>query len=41
MELLKTINKQGKTVIIVTHDKEVSNVCSKILRIEDGHLINC
>ncbi len=40
MELLKKINKQGKTVIIVTHDKEVSKLCSKTLRIEDGHLVN-
>ncbi|GMQ57333.1 ABC transporter ATP-binding protein [Vallitalea sediminicola] len=40
MQLLKEINQQGKTVIIVTHDKHVSEICSRILKIEDGCLVN-
>lgn len=39
MDLLKEINKQGKTVIIVTHDQAVSEACSRVIKIEDGCLI--
>jgi putative ABC transport system ATP-binding protein len=38
MKLLTTVNEKGKTVIIVTHDKAVSESCSRILNIEDGSL---
>lgn len=39
MELFKEINLTGKTIIIVTHDNEVANYCSKIIKIEDGIII--
>ncbi|MGG7178309.1 ABC transporter ATP-binding protein [Clostridium paraputrificum] len=31
LELLKELNKGGKTIIIVTHDKDVSNACDRII----------
>ena len=31
LELLKKINMQGKTVIIVTHDQKVAQECSRII----------
>lgn len=37
MELLKEINKQGKTIVIVTHDIEVANYCDRIINL---NLIN-
>ncbi|MBX7279772.1 ATP-binding cassette domain-containing protein [Clostridium chauvoei] len=38
MDILIELNKQGKTVIIVTHDENISNQCNKIIRIEDGYI---
>jgi putative ABC transport system ATP-binding protein len=33
MNLLKKINNEGKTIIIVTHDKEVAEVCGRIIQL--------
>ena len=38
MELLKDINKQGKTIIIVTHDLKVASYCERIVNVIDGEL---
>lgn len=38
INLLKEINKQGKTVIIITHDNTVAMQCDKIINIIDGNL---
>ena len=39
MELFKSLNKKGRTVIIVTHDMKVANQCNRIIRIEDGKIV--
>ena len=36
MDILLNLNKEGKTVIIVTHDENISKQCQRIIRIEDG-----
>lgn len=36
MELLKKINKQGKTVIIVTHDENIAKQTDRIINVCDG-----
>lgn len=38
MELLKAVNKQGKTIIIVTHDLKVASYCERIVNVIDGEL---
>ena len=38
MEILKHINKKGKTVIIITHDINIANKCKNIIEIKDGKL---
>jgi ABC-type lipoprotein export system ATPase subunit len=38
MEILKELNRQGKTIIMVTHDKELSRYATKIIKIVDGKI---
>jgi len=38
MELLKELNKQGHTIIIITHDLEVANQAKRVVQIKDGKL---
>lgn len=37
MDLLIRANRQGKTVIIITHNTELANKCDRIIRLKDGH----
>ncbi|MBO5560218.1 MAG: ABC transporter ATP-binding protein [Firmicutes bacterium] len=39
MALLKTLNEQGKTVIIVTHDEDVAAKCGRVIEISDGEIV--
>ncbi len=38
MQLLHNLNGDGMTIIIVTHDMDIANKCSKIVKIENGKL---
>ena len=38
LNILKEINKQGKTVLIVTHDNEIANQCNRIIKLKDGKI---
>ena len=40
MELLKKLNKSGKTVIVVTHDINVGNCADRIINIRDGEIVD-
>lgn len=40
LNLFKELNKQGRTVIIVTHDLKVAQECNRIIEISDGKIIN-
>ncbi len=40
MQLLAGLNKKGKTVIMVTHDEEVSEYAGRIVRIRDGKIVS-
>lgn len=37
-DLLRGLNAQGKTVIIVTHDMELAKRCNRILVMNEGRL---
>ena len=39
LELLKEINKSGKTVIIVTHDEGIAKMTDRIITISDGRIV--
>lgn len=36
MKIFKALNKEGKTIIIVTHDPRIASQCNRIINIEDG-----
>ena len=38
METLLTLNREGTTVLMVTHDSKVASCCSRILYLLDGQL---
>lgn len=38
MEVFKNLNSNGNTVIIITHDMEIANQCSRIIEIKDGRI---
>jgi macrolide transport system ATP-binding/permease protein len=40
MEILKALNDQGKTVIMVTHEKEVAEYAGRIITMRDGCIIS-
>ncbi len=39
MELLKELNNQGMTIVIITHDIEVANLCDRKIEIGDGRIM--
>ena len=40
MELFLSLNDQGRTVIIVTHDQKIAEQCDRIIEISDGKIIS-
>jgi putative ABC transport system ATP-binding protein len=40
IDLLLEINREGKTVLIVTHEHEVANICKRKIEIADGQIIS-
>nr|HPR76072.1 ABC transporter ATP-binding protein [Oscillospiraceae bacterium] len=41
MALFRKINTElGKTIVIVTHDEKVGNLCDRIIRLSDGRVVN-
>ena len=39
MELFKSLNEQGRTVVIVTHDPKVAEQCGRVIEISDGRIV--
>lgn len=40
IEIFKKLNKDGKTIVLVTHDKKIAEQCKKIIYIEDGIIVS-
>ncbi len=39
MKLFESLHEQGKTVIIVTHDRELAERCERIIELSDGRIV--
>jgi len=39
MSLIKKINTEGKTILVVTHEHEIANMCNRIITLKDGVII--
>lgn len=39
MELFRELNREGRTIVIITHDKGVSRQCQRVVTIKDGTII--
>ena len=39
LEILKKLNKKGRTIILVTHNKEIASAAERIINIKDGKIV--
>lgn len=39
MDIFMRLNEEGKTLIIVTHDKDIAYYCKRLIQIEDGKIV--
>ena len=39
MELLVELNRQGITIVLITHDKEVADYASRVITMRDGKIV--
>ncbi len=40
MELLKSLNEEGKTIVVVTHNQMVSSFARRVIQLKDGEIVN-
>jgi len=40
MEVLKQLHKQGRTVVVVTHDANIASQAQRIIKLKDGRIAN-
>ncbi len=39
IKIIKELNMQGKTVILITHEKDIASTANKIIKIRDGEIV--
>ena len=39
MNILNGLHREGRTIILITHDNEIANTAQRLIRISDGKLI--
>ena len=41
MDLIQKINKAGKTILVVTHEQDIAEMCSRIVKLKDKCTLVC
>lgn len=36
MDFIQSLNDEGKTILMVTHEEDIANMCKRIVRLKDG-----
>jgi len=39
MDLIQKINQEGKTILVVTHEEDIAQMCKRIVRLKDGVIV--
>ncbi len=39
MDIIQSINDEGKTILVVTHEEDIANMCKRIVRLKDGVIV--
>ncbi len=39
MQLIQKINNEGKTILVVTHETDIANMCKRIVHLKDGVIV--
>jgi putative ABC transport system ATP-binding protein len=39
MDIIQKINQEGKTILVVTHEEDIAQMCKRIVRLKDGVII--
>ena len=39
MELIQKINDQGNTILVVTHEPDIAQMCKRIVHLKDGVIV--
>src|SRR5690606_1151710 len=39
MELIQGINDEGKTILVVTHEEDIAQMCKRIVQLKDGVIV--
>lgn len=39
LQMIKELNEQGHTIVLITHDLEIAEQAKRVIRIQDGNLV--
>ncbi len=39
MDIIQGINDEGKTILVVTHEQDIANMCKRIVHLKDGVIV--
>ncbi|GGX13814.1 ABC transporter ATP-binding protein [Aquimarina muelleri] len=39
MDIIQTINDEGKTILVVTHEPDIADMCKRIVHLKDGVIV--